>query len=466
MSKKPSARYRPINGQADNGPHKLSLREERLLTHEENSKTEPPKRRNLYIPRDLGMARRNKFTGISMDTIRSIHNRLIDGNKDAFGEWADLASHIIREDYQISSVYETRINSVAGKRFVIKSKGDPKVAEFVEDSLKQNHNLRRLYKELLHAGGLGYSALEHNWFNINGEWHSFPSQILPRDIAFGRNYEFEIRSWKDGTAANWIKPEKKPNKYILHAPGRVGETAVLSGYLLAVSKIWILKNWALIFQSDGLETYGNPKIYGKASEEASEEAINALINGIKDLGDDSRAVFLGETDIQIIESSKTVGDAFQQAIKAFDNAITKAILGSTLNVEIGSIGSKAAAESQADQTMLPRLEDDAKALESTIRNQWIKPLVEFNFPDGTEIPDIEFILVEPRKKNVDPKIVELGLKAGAISKNEIRAFAGLDPILEEQEEEVAQIQSEDLSEKENELLKNLLKEEGLENQDK
>lgn len=345
------------------------------------------------------------------------------------GEWADLASYMIRFDPHLRSLYQTRISSVAGASFRIDSAkpGDPladKAAELCRDMLDRVRDFERKLALLLHGNFIGWSLLEHNWrVERDGMWLSIPLWLNPRDSKFDR----DCRLMHKGEDDRYFYIDDHPGRFIVHMPQQVADTPNVTGDLTAIAWEWLFKRWFRKFQLRGTEAFANPFIYGTVPQNATEAIRETLLENISKLSADQVAVFEEGTGISIAEIGKTAGEDFLIAIDGLNAEMTKGILGSTLNVEIGaSGGNRAAAESQADTTILPRMISDAKRLAGTIERDWLAPFLRHNalLTGGMVAPTPRFVfeLIAEEPPNVD----ELAVSSGVVTKDELRTSRGLE----------------------------------------
>jgi len=118
---------------------------------------------------------------------------------------------------------------------------------------------------------------------------------------------------------------------------------------------------------------------------------------------------------------------WQQLYDNCNAAMSKAVLGSTLNVEIGDTGgNRAAAESQGDLTITPRAMRDARGMWATLQRDLLRPYLFFNrHRYGGAMPPVpvgETIMVEPAAE-----VDELIVAKGAVSYDELRQSRNLEP---------------------------------------
>ena len=132
--------------------------------------------------------------------------------------------------------------------------------------------------------------------------------------------------------------------------------------------------------------------------------------------------------VELMSAAKSGSADWGAAINQFENEVTKAIVGSTLNVDVGGMGSRALGESQATTTILPRLQAIAAKLGSTLRRDYAAPILRFNARlfGGRMLPvPVPRFVLESEEK---PTITRDHIDAGVITRNELRASAGLDEI--------------------------------------
>lgn len=113
-------------------------------------------------------------------------------------------------------------------------------------------------------------------------------------------------------------------------------------------------------------------------------------------------------------------------LKRSDADISKAVLGSTLNVEVGDTGgNRALGESQSDTTIAPRWARSSALLANTIERQLFQPFLELNrhhFGGHVLVPSLLFHITD-----VDPEVDQLLVDKGACTYDELRRSRKLEP---------------------------------------
>jgi hypothetical protein len=211
-----------------------------------------------------------------------------------------------------------------------------------------------------------------------------------------------------------------------HAPRTLPNYPTNAGLLQAVVRVWWLKNQALRFWMSGAEVAGNPRFIGKWPQKADDATKDAIFEALQTLAADGVVAVSNETDIEIVAPSAAQnGGVWDSLVKVADSYYSKAILGSTLLVEVGDTGGAySLGDAQASMTIRPRVESDALAMWESIRQQLFRPFLEFNIARyGGRMPPIPVgrsVLTED-KVEVD----QLLTSVGAVTIDELRQSRGL-----------------------------------------
>lgn len=405
-----------------------------------------------YVPRGRSIpdpsvlyGYRSQYSEIGFGRLTSILEAADRGNTV---EWSELCDRMLRTDPHLFSVYESRLSPVAGARWTLEpGQGDPELAQRAADDcramLESLPDLERTLKTILHALGVGYSVHEIVWQE--------PSEIRsgvvrPKELAWvhPRRFRFDdhyrIYLYDDGLAAmraagdqlvtssNGAGLRLSASKYVVHIPQAVPTYAPTSGLLQVIARYWWIKQWGLKYWLSGAALAGNPRAIGKYPQEATPEAKAELRNALEALSADGVLTLSSDNQIDFVSAlTQGVTSVWDRMIQICDAGMSKALIGSTLNVEIGDTGgNRAAAESQFDTTTLPRAEADGRALWSTLERDLFTPFLTFNADRyGGVVPPIprgRFVLYE-EPTQVDDLIVS----ARAVTVDELRSSRGLEP---------------------------------------
>lgn len=368
------------------------------------------------------------------------------GDPNGLVEWADLSEKILRDPH-IKSVYDTRVMGVSGSPMTVEPgiPGDAlaeQAAElFRESIMEKTTNVARACTQLLHGGGVGWSALEHDWQYLDGAWHSVCLRaIASRDIAFDDDYTPHVRTYDvEGeipasrgfrsltlAQSHHISLMDERDRWVWHKADGMASVPTMTGYLLGVAWPWLFKQWATVYRQDVLERFASPRSVLYVEPNTPSDVREYAKDCLEEWGATGVGVFENTQRFELVEAI-TGPDHWTTAIDKLNAELSKAILGSTLNVEIDKAGgNRAAAESQAATTILPRLQADANSLAETLERDWAEPWCRFN-PHlfGGVVPPtprIRFQLTQDEPPEVDSLLIE----AGAVTVNELRRSRGLE----------------------------------------
>ena len=386
----------------------------------------------------------NSYSELAFPQVVSILRSADQGCTEA---WADLACRMRASDDHLYSVCETRTNAVAGADWQLNpGHGDETLAKRAADDcervLRGIPNLRRVFRDILDGVFVGWSVLEIIWEPRGDEW--VPVELVwlhPRRFRFAE--DFSLYLWDDGRAAAAATElglttvnargaqglPLTPNKYIVHVPRALQNYPTSSGLLVSCVRPWWIKLNVTKSWLSGADVAGSPRYIATAPQATPDEVFAELQQGLETLASDGVAAFREGVQVNVqAPLAQGAGSVWHQFYDNCNAAFSKAVLGSTLNVEVGDTGGAyAAAESQGDITITPRILGDANAMWETIARDLFRPYLYFNrHRYGGMMPPIprgETVLFEA-KIEVDDLLV----KTGAVTKNELRRSRGLDPL--------------------------------------
>lgn len=361
--------------------------------------------------------------GVAPETLRAYIERAKRGDTEYI---ADVFEEMLFDD-QVRAVWESRLDAVvSGTLHVSPSPDDDpslasEVAEFTRELLQAapfaettGHGMRRV--------SYGWTVIEHDWVKRGGIYYSLhQNPVEPRDVRFREGWRPEVKVG-DG---KWAPTTLEPRRWIAATAASVGAPAPLSGVFHAAVWKWLFKKWATTFQQIGLDRYANPLAVGKVLRGADQSTRQTMLNALASLRADLAAVIEEGQSIDLLEAKRSTTDSWMPALNWYDQGITKAILGSTLNTEISSAGgNRATAESQGSLTILPRLKKDAREWIEIVGAQWVKPALTYNARlfgyRPVHLPKMWLELAEAAA----PVFDELMLRARAGTKDELRRSRG------------------------------------------
>lgn len=372
------------------------------------------------------------FGGITVETMAGLLNNSTTGKSQK--QLQDFFDWMVESDAHLGAVYETRLVGLATLPYVIEpAKVDPSLevlakaaADLVDRGISGIRGFKTALHDLSDGIGKGWGVGELLWDRRQGAW-------VPTDIEWRHPRRFcvdlsdKVRLYENGTkGANG--EELPPNKFIVHVPKQRSGYAVRSGLLRTAAWSWIFKRWVMKFALTGAERFGMPTPFAHVAENAPQDVINDLVRALERLTQGQAAVGRGETRIDWMTG--VLGDAkiYTDLLAYFDAQMSKAILGSTLNVEGGANGNRAAAESQADATIDPRIAYDSAALEDTLNRDLVEPMIRLNTDlfGGVlpPMPRFSFVLESERST----PIYAYHFAGKIVRRNEVRRTLGLPPL--------------------------------------
>lgn len=386
---------------------------------------------------------------------------------------ADLWLHMLQTDSHLRSVWDTIMAPVYSARWEVVpadvsiSEDDPvaaaqsqalaesaqDAAKACEEALEGVRSLSRTMSAMLDAVGLGYAVVEIVWGR--GTLLGQPAWVpVSLDPVHGRRFafsdDFEVGLYDSGRAVAELRERGEDvdpldgrgrqlarlpaGKYMVHQPVTVHDYPTSTGLVFALSRPWLLKQIGQRYYAAGAERFAMPWVVGHMGEQPAGMTMDEFHDGLEGLSGQGVMVTRGETSVEILDTKGQSGaDVWERFLRYQDAAMSKAVLGSTLNVEIGSTGgNRAAAESQADETITPRQEQHAEQLWATIQRDLFRYIVKYNphmFPPSTPLPMGRSVLAE------DPvEVDDLVIQSGYLKVNQLLESRGLPPLPGEQGE--------------------------------
>ena len=366
-------------------------------------------------------------------------------------QWGDLTRRMLKSDAHIASTVRTYIAAVAGgRRELIARDVDPELkaiavsqAEACEAMLNGLPDFERSIAEMIDADFVGYSGQEIMW-EPRGEWlwpyalewlhpgrfrfsQSFTAYLWDNGRAVSKARELGLSNADDGI--DGLGLPLLPNKYMMHMPRIIPDYPQASGLFLALLRPWWVKSFCVKFMLAGAEIAGNPRMLGVMSDQGSPDAVRLeLYNALQQMSADSIGIVSGGSSVQILDPKmQGNGSIWDMVIKFCDAAISKAVLGSTLNVEVGDAGgNRSLGESQADMTIAPRWSASATLVCNTIESQLLRPFLELNrhlWGGHVFVPQMLIHITED-----EPSVDDLVINAGIVTKDQLLRSRKLPPL--------------------------------------
>lgn len=305
-------------------------------------------------------------------------------------EQMELFEEMEEKDSHLFSQLQTRKLAAASLEWEIQPFSDDErdklIAEFVDRELRAIEEFDDMLFDLLDAIGKGISVMEIEWGvskNLANTINNIDYVHPKRLVWSGVDDELKVRTKE---SPNGIPlPE---NKFIIHRHKAKSGYTSRNGILRVVAWMYLFKNYTVKDWVSFCEIFGMPLRLGKYSPTASDNDKKALIEAIYSLGTDAAGIVPDGTLIEFIESQKTTSvEIYEKLARYCDEQMSKAILGQTLSADAGGSYAQGKVHNEVRHDLTVA---DAKALETTIRRDLIRPLVWFNFGSDANLPFLRF----------------------------------------------------------------------------
>lgn len=293
----------------------------------------------------------------------------------------------IKRDPWASACLTKRNKQLVAREWEIEAGGDRPIdieaADFVEGVFKALP-FDRICEDL--SGGAllkGFAASESVWMRAGNRIK--PEKIASHDqrrFVFGADWKPRLRTWTNMTDGIEL-PERK---FIVHRHGVVGNNP----YGLGLGHQLF---WAVLFKREGvafwlhfLDKFAGPTVVAQTPYGILTDEQQKLLNDLASIRNSAALTVPMGTEVKFLEAARSGSVSYKEWLEYWDKQISICILGETLTTDIGSAGSKAAAETHA--SMLDLLVDsDADHLSDTLYETLCTWLIEYNFP-GAAVPRV------------------------------------------------------------------------------
>ena len=297
-----------------------------------------------------------------------------------------LAEEMEAKDERLGVVARTRRGHLTGKPWTIepdeeyrKNEGAQKAATYCNRVLRDMPAFAIALKHLATAIGRNLAACELVWRRSElVDIDAVSSPRLTMDLEKGR----EIRIIDNEHALGYVPPA---GKFIFHIPEPQPVSPFASTLMRAAGKLWLIKNGNLADWASYNETFGMPWRIGRYPKDAPASLKDQMQEGLESLGTDAYGMFEQGWEIELVESSARASQPFGDLDERCDRAMAILFLGANLTTDTtGGTGTFAAANVH-DRVRGDLQADDAEAEDFTLREQLLRPMVEFRFP-GEKLP--------------------------------------------------------------------------------
>jgi len=334
-----------------------------------------------HVPRIIDAPSPAKMAGLL--------NRIDQGE---LGLLCQLQAEMERKSDQFAGVVQTRRNAVAALDWYIEP--DPnadeedafakEVADYISDKLTTLDRWDDALWHLSEAIGPNLAVVELIW--DKGELADFVIVPYTRLAAHPiTNTGVVIRTEDEPVG---FPVELFPNKFIVFVPNSKGGFPFRTTLTHASIRAYLMTYHSTVDWMAFSELFGCPVRTATYAGSAIPADIDTVRNEISQGGTDVAIVLPDPWDLEFKQAAGT-GETYVKQLDHTDKAMAKLWLGQTLTTDIGSVGSRAAAEVHNDVRHDIR-DADIKPEACAIRKQLIRPMVQLKYP-GRDAPIPVFV---------------------------------------------------------------------------
>lgn len=243
----------------------------------------------------------------------------------------------------------------------------------LEAILRDELDLDQLIIDLAEGILPGYSCIELEWEQTEGQWrltpHSRPADWFT--VAVDDRDTLRLRNNQPGGEAlrpwGWIT-HKHPAK---------------SGYLTRAGLVRVL-GWPFLFRNltardlaEFLEIYGLPLRLGRYPNGATAEEKSTLMQAVVNIGHAAAGILPEGMSVEFQQAATGAADPFMAMMQWAEQSISKAILGGTLTSQVDGKGSYAAAQTH-NEVRGDILKADLRLIARTLTRDLVTPLARLN----------------------------------------------------------------------------------------
>jgi phage gp29-like protein len=323
----------------------------------------------------------------------------------------DLADESRQKDCHLQSILFTRESSVAGLDWQItpasNTAKDKKIAAWCDEWMRgfgaddpgpEPRDLPNLISHLQGAVYYGYAVAQILWERSEGKIIPVGAEpVHPRRFCYEPDHG-RLHFWDNNGTVPYpgvSLVETYPGHFIQYQPRLNGGVATREGLMRVLLWAATFRNWALSDWLKLAEIAWKPWRIGKYNKkDSSKEDIAILLRALRELSSSGVAMLPDSVEyaIEWAKASGSGGNGGEHAaLCAFLAAeMTKAVLGATLGVDQGRVGSQALGNVH-ERRMYSAFEWDALNIASVLRRQMIATAVRKNFGVNARIPGFAFL---------------------------------------------------------------------------
>jgi len=305
---------------------------------------------------------------------------------------AELFDQVEERDGHIIGEISKRRNVILDADFTLAPASDDardiRVYEDVEKMLEGITDWPDVLTTLQESVGKGFAGLDMDWDTSEGQARVERFEFIEQKrFLFTDQAGMLSKIPRLITDENLMGEDIPAWRVMMHRyGGKTGHATRTAIYRVCawwyLFKNYSIKDWVIF-----CEVYGMPLRLGKYDSGASDADKQALEIAVRALGHDAAGIISKATEIEFIMGSQgsVSADLYKDLAGFANKEISKAILGGTLTADVDGKGSYAASNTHND-VRHDLINADARSLAATVRTQFLRPYVGFNFGWDTAVP--------------------------------------------------------------------------------
>ena len=330
----------------------------------------------------------------------------------------DLFDDMEQRDTHLFAEMDKRKRAVMGLSWELRAPDgatpqETKLADQIREALNAIPRIENLFFALLDATGKGFAAVEQTWayqekLLLPNSMAQRPQQWFTTDHDTRSQLLLRSQSSRDGEALNSLN-------WIVHKHAARNGNAAVSALYRSLCLPYLYKSYATRDWAEFLEIHGLPIRLGKYPSGASDAEKATLLRAVTQMGHNAAGIMPVEMEFELTQAANTQSDPFLSMTRWAESSMSKAILGGTLTSQADGKTSTNALGEIHNEVRHDLRESDALALQSTLNQQLIEPIVFLNFGKRprNRMPFIQFDVREKqdisRWADALPKLASVSL---------------------------------------------------------
>jgi len=376
-----------------------------------------PERRVRYKDRLATLWATYPAAGLKPATLASI---LKEADVGSVARQAELAADIEEKDPYLAGLMQTRKLAVQNLDREILPAGESapakRAAELARE-LTAHLDWEQIVLDAMDALFKGFSVQEILWDVTDKRVYIAGLEYIdPKNVTFATRQ----KPWWDDIPKILTEQERTygeeppPFKILYHRYRARSGAAQRAGLVRTVAWLYLFKNYSMKDWMSFIELFAMPLRIGKYPPGASDSDKAALKSALESLGTDAAGIMSEATHIEFPEAQKYGSvQTYEKFLNYLNNQQAYAVTGQTLTSSSGSGAGSYALGKVHEGVRQDLVEADSRALEKTINEQLIRPLIGFNLGWDAPMPKLK-IRCEPPEDlksaaETHKVLVELGM---------------------------------------------------------